>query len=655
MLIKSFLHRRRYKKLVRRGCLLLSLTAFSGTTFCAEPPEPQTMAKRLHNVIKVVRSPTNRAVRTTPRQNALPSLRKRAGDSLDIQMRSSVGTPIQIKANILERATTRNFRSKKARDEETARQFLRRNRALIGLKNPDQELELVRQWIDELGRSHLRFSQRYHGLPVWPAELTVHLNPDGDVHLMNGTFVRTPPKPLLLTPFVTAAEAINLALAKKIPNSHNGMASLPQLIVYAPGKTSPRLAWKFDVDVSMNTSWVTVIDAITGELLTQYNQMMGAAAATGSGQDGLGEKRALNLWEENGTYTMVDTSKPMFDSSVPLSISANHIEAKGAIIVYDNQNVSDSGSRGVFAESVSVTSTDPNAGFVADAVGAAYLLSQVYDYYLERQARNSIDGQGGNLVGIVRVGQNLKNAYWNDTFQAMVFGDGRPFANALDVVAHEMTHGITSKTANLIYLDQPGALNEAFSDIFGEMVEAYATGQSDWLVGTNLGKITRNMKDPSSLRIKDTPWAPHYPNKMSEYLTKKDIDPLGVGNNDNGGVHLNSSIINHAYYLLAEGLEGAIGLKEAEKIFYRTLTMHLTQNSQFIDARFAAINSAEELFGVGSTQAIKTAEAFDAVEIINIPRTPPPHIAFFCGRYGAGFHLVWLCESRFWCNGVMSS
>ena len=93
---------------------------------------------------------------------------------------------------------------------------------------------------------------------------------------------------------------------------------------------------------------------------------------------------------------------------------------------------------------------------------------------------------------------------------------------------------------------------------------------------------------------------------------------------DHGGVHLNSSIINHAFYLLAQGLTGAIGLIDAERIFYRTLTTKLVAGSEFIDARLGAITSAEELFGVNSNQAQRTIEAFDAVEIFDAPPTPTP-------------------------------
>ncbi|NOR79864.1 MAG: hypothetical protein GQ529_03380, partial [Methyloprofundus sp.] len=198
--------------------------------------------------------------------------------------------------------------------------------------------------------------------------------------------------------------------------------------------------------------------------------------------------------------------------------------------------------------------------------------------------------------------------------ERMYFGDAAPYAAALDIVAHEVSHGVTQRTSNLIYQGQPGALNEAFSDIFGEMVEARTSG-NDWILGAILRpEGLRNLRDPSSVLIPGLNRP--YPEKMSEFIFISE---------DNGGVHLNSSIINYAYYLLAEGLDKPIGLRDAEQIFYRTLTVHLVRNSQFIDARLAAITSADELFGVDSIQSKKTAEAFERVEILdNIPSTPPP-------------------------------
>ncbi len=172
-----------------------------------------------------------------------------------------------------------------------------------------------------------------------------------------------------------------------------------------------------------------------------------------------------------------------------------------------------------------------------------------------------------------------------------------------------MTHGVTEKTAGLVYQDQPGALNEAMSDIFGENVEFFTFGGPDWHKGVRL--LERPLQNYANCRaVEYLPGVPH-PQRMSEFVRTGE---------DNGGVHGNSCLINHAYYLLAAGFPNSIGIRDAKRIFYRALTRYLLRNSQFVDARLAAT----DLCSPASTQAQRTAEAFDAVEIFDGETTPPP-------------------------------
>jgi hypothetical protein len=304
---------------------------------------------------------------------------------------------------------------------------------------------------------------------------------------------------------------------------------------------------------------------------------------------------------------MTDASKQMYDAT---SDPPSPESTKGAIIILDARNTP--------ADELSflyyTTSENAFSGWLPDAVSLAYNLSETYSYYLERHNRNSIDDNGCSIVGVVRLGQNYHNAFWTSDLHMMFFGDAETYAGALDIVAHELTHGVTSHTANLVYKNQSGALNESFSDIFGEMVDARTRGSADWVMPSIFQDPFRNLKDPSSIDIGGG-FGP-YPSKMSEYIYTTE---------DNGGVHLNMTIVAHAFYLLAEGLEEAIGIRDAERIFYRALAYHLVANSQLIDGRLACITSAEELFGEGSIQALKTAEAFDAVEIFEDISTPEPH------------------------------
>ena len=219
--------------------------------------------------------------------------------------------------------------------------------------------------------------------------------------------------------------------------------------------------------------------------------------------------RALNIWKDGNTYYLMDTSKTMYD---PTSTPPKFADTRGGISILDDANTppdADGKYPGGFYFN---TSTNPNSWPLPDAVSASFYLSQTYDYYLERHGRNSIDGKGGSMLAIVRVDKNFDNAYWNGT--AMYFGDGKPYAGALDIVGHELTHGVTGATANLVYENQAGALNEAISDIFGQAVEARFEGSIDWLHGDFFSEADRNFKNPGAIQIAGR----GYPSKMSEFI-----------------------------------------------------------------------------------------------------------------------------------------
>ena len=376
------------------------------------------------------------------------------------------------------------------------------------------------------------------------------------------------------------------------------------MIIYAPGATSPRLAWKVSL-VSDSAEWLVVVDAGDGRILTAFNQLA-SANVSGSGTGLFGQRLSLNVWEEGGSFFLTDTSKRMFDAS---SNPPNAATTRGGIIVVDARNQPPNNNPQELPPLFNVISATPDGFNVPDAVSAAHNVGIVYDYFLARHGRNSHDGQGGNIFVVSRLELNYFNATFSFTGGVMRIGDADAFAASLDVMAHEVAHGVTGTSANLEYVNQSGALNEAFSDVFGEMVEFFQFGANDWLVGTSMRNRLRSMRDPNSIN--------NQPARMSQFRNLP-------ADNDNGGVHINSGIINHAYYLLAEGLQGGIGRADAEKIFYRMLTVYLMKNSNFIDARLAAVRSARDLFSDGSVQAQRTAAAFDAVEIFDTQPMPPP-------------------------------
>ena len=253
---------------------------------------------------------------------------------------------------------------------------------------------------------------------------------------------------------------------------------------------------------------------------------------------------------------------------------------------------------------------------VADtAVNEAYDGSgTTFEFYRDVYERNSIDGNGLGLVSSVHYGTRYENAFWDGV--QMVYGDGGgqlfvqgAFTRALDVIGHELTHGVTQYTAALEYSKQPGALNESFSDVFGVLVKQFAGRQeadeneAKWLIGAGAlmpkwGRALRSMKAPG------TAWqGDQQPATMDDYVDlPDDNDPR----NDNGGVHINSGIPNHAFYLAATAL-GGYAWETAGRVWYVVLTDMLGPDSRFTDAAQATVEVARELFGDDVERAVTDA------------------------------------------------
>jgi Zn-dependent metalloprotease len=248
-----------------------------------------------------------------------------------------------------------------------------------------------------------------------------------------------------------------------------------------------------------------------------------------------------------------------------------------------------------------------------EAVNQAYEGSdKTHDFYRDVYGRDSIDGNGMELVSSVHYEVGFDNAFWNGS--QMVYGDGsgRIFVvggltKAVDVIAHELTHGVTEFTAGLKYRTQSGALNEHFSDAFGSLVKQYSLGQTaeqaDWLIGAGtlvptLGRALRSMKEPGTAFTGDP-----QPGHMRDY---RDLPDDGNPRNDNGGVHINSGIPNRAFCLAAESI-GGHAWEKAGRIWYATLTEHLNQESQFEDAANATVAVAGELFSESEQEAVQKA------------------------------------------------
>jgi Zn-dependent metalloprotease len=241
-----------------------------------------------------------------------------------------------------------------------------------------------------------------------------------------------------------------------------------------------------------------------------------------------------------------------------------------------------------------------------------------YDFYKKIFDRNSIDTRGMRLESTVHYGEGYNNAFWNGT--QMVYGDGdgqifQRFTKCIDVVGHELTHGVTQYEAALEYQGQAGALNESFSDVFGSLVKQYAAKQTvdkaDWLIGVDLfeskvkGVALRSMKDPGSAYNDPTIGKDPQPGHMKDYVKTS---------SDNGGVHINSGIPNRAFYLTAIEL-GGYSWEKAGKIWYITLRDRLRERSDFQKAGNLTYEVAGGLYGKGSQEQIAVHKAWDQVGI----------------------------------------
>jgi hypothetical protein len=295
-----------------------------------------------------------------------------------------------------------------------------------------------------------------------------------------------------------------------------------------------------------------------------------------------------------------------------------------------------------------LTDTDDvwNSAIQRAAVDAHYAATKVYDYFFITHGRRGIDGVGGpafytsadGVTGLissrVHYSSNYNNAFWNGQSMTYGDGDGTTFSPlvTLDIAGHEMTHGITERTAGLVYSGESGALNESMSDVFGSMVERYVRGESanTWKIGEEAFTPANGTGD--ALRYMDNPHAAG----NSGFTSDDDPDHYSeryLGSSDNGGVHINSGIANKAFYLLAKGgshhrggsMTG-IGADQAATIWYRALTSYMTSSTNFAGARTATINAASVLYGATSTQVTAVGNAWCLVGVgtCTSPTPPPP-------------------------------
>ncbi|AZU60294.1 M4 family metallopeptidase [Neobacillus mesonae] len=485
--------------------------------------------------------------------------------------------------------------------------YLKKNEGKTGIKNPDKKLKVKDTQKDKLGMTHVRFNQSINGVNVEGSEVIVHFNKDHEVVSVNGRVNQTIDEAAVDT---TATLSSDAAL-KKAMSSVNAPAELTyepttELVVY-PFEGENHTAYKVNVNFMGDEpgNWFVFVDAKTGEVVDKYNGLMHAdemKTQKGAGKGVHGAHRELHISQ---------VKDPQSGTKFALADYAH--EGLEGILTYDAKNDNIASNDTLYV--------GDSASFKGDydraLVDAHYNSEKVYDYYLNEHGRNSLDGNGMAIISRVHYGNNYNNASWNGRWMTYGDGDGEfmiSLSAGLDVAAHEMTHGVITHSANLVYRNQPGALNESFADVFGALVD-----DKDWEMGEDImapaakangTTVLRSLSNPNGVVVANEQRRAYstnggvYPAHMDEFYHM----PLNV---DNGGVHVNSSITNHAAYLIGQ----EIGRHKLGQIYYRALTVYLTANSDFSDARKAIVQSAIDLYGEGSKEVAATNSGFDAVGI----------------------------------------
>ncbi|WP_017495857.1 M4 family metallopeptidase [Flavobacterium sp. WG21] len=556
----------------------------------------------------------------------------------------------------------------------------------LGLKD-NQSFSKIKIESDREGFTHEKFQLYEQGIKVEFANYTLH-SKEGKLVSMNGEFyalqnVKTTPKLSSKAAFDRAVaytgakqylwENPQDAAAMNYEKPKGELVLLPAMEEQGETRKSDkvRLAYKFDIYATNPVSRGDLyIDAETGKVLF-YN-----ATIKHLGEYSHGNKvktaKALNQKESattkkafvaanaatrySGTQviqtTLSGASYILADATRGLGINTYNMK-KGTSYTAA-VNFTDADNNWTAAEY-------NNANKDNGALDAHWGAEKTYDYWSTVHGRNSFDNAGAIIKSYVHYSNAYDNAYWNGS--VMTYGDGSgtyfDILTAIDVAGHEIGHAVCTYTANLAYQKESGAMNEAFSDIWGACIEyAAAPTKSIWLIGEDIERRSghlslRSMSDPNSEGQPDT--------YGGTYWINPNCTP--TSSNDYCGVHTNSGVLNHWFYILSVGKSGTndignaynvtgITIDKAAKIAYRLESVYLTANSTFANARTSGIQSAIDLYGAGSPEVIATTNAFYAVGVgaayvdsnDTTAPTAPTNLAA-SGTTGSTTNLTWTAST----------
>ncbi|MBF4506186.1 M4 family metallopeptidase [Flavobacterium sp. JLP] len=524
----------------------------------------------------------------------------------------------------------------------------------LGLKD-NQSFSKIKIESDKEGFTHEKFQLYEQGIKVEFANYTLH-SKGGKLVSMNGEFYAL--ENVNVTPKLSSQAAFDKAIAYTGAKQYlwekpadaaamdyekptGELVLLPAMEEQGQLRKSDkvRLAYKFDIYATVPLSRGDLyIDAETGKVLFynatikhlgEYSHGKSNADAIEEQKNNVSSKMAVVAANAATRYSGTQTIQTSLSgSSYILSdvTRGNGVQTYNSArtATYPTTNFTDADNNWTAAE---YNNTNKDNG----ALDAHWGAEMTYDYWSAVHGRNSYDNAGAKIKSYVHYNliaagySSNNNAFWNGS--VMTYGDGSgtggfDILTSIDVAGHEIGHAVCTYTANLAYQKESGAMNEAFSDIWAACIEYRAAPtKSTWLVGEDIERRTghlalRSMSDPNSEGQPDTYGGTYWVN----------VSCTPTSNNDYCGVHTNSGVLNHWFYILSVGKSGTndigsvynvtgITIDKAAKIAFRLESVYLTSNSTYANARTSGIQSAIDLYGAGSAEVIATTNAFYAVGI----------------------------------------
>ncbi|MCM8710183.1 M4 family metallopeptidase [Clostridium sp. SYSU_GA19001] len=485
--------------------------------------------------------------------------------------------------------------AKQTPGEKSAVNFLDENKKLFGIDNVTNELKTVEVKKDELGHTYVKFMQMINGNKVEGSLINVHFDKNGVIVSVNGKVEKNKSITTLGNNKISESKAVEIAKKQYTYKSLRNTPKAEKLIISKDNKNYE--VYKVNISYMEPTigNYDVYVETYSGNVIKTENNIRYDGSVTGSGIDVQGNTKSLNLYQSSAQYQMKDLTNSSTNS----------------ILTYDCDNSTTSGT--LVTNSTNFFGTEDHKA----SVSAHHYADKVVDFYKNLFNRNSLDNSGMDIKSFTHYGYYYNNAFW-DGYE-MVYGDGDGYlftylSGDLDVVGHEMTHGVIDYTADLYYHNQSGALNESMADVFGVLIETYSKynvadggnwtfDAADWVVGDD---IYTPYISGDALRSLSNPALYYQPDHMSDYEYLPDNEY-----GDWGGVHTNSGIPNKAAYLVAQ----SIGMEKTARIYYRALVNYMSQYTDFANAKNYLIQSAVDLYGENSAEATAVKNAFDSVGV----------------------------------------